>query len=120
MTDNNNLQDSTKSDNKIILGYVKTIIKYITDENLYETKEIDYNFYIETIKTKFNDFSIRYPALFNMVVENPKNFEYDRLIYMLNLKNNIDKNITTHETASVRIGQEYYDEFVKKTVSNLE
>ena len=123
MTDNNkqNLKQSETnlSDNEIILGYVKTIIKYIEDEDLYVTKDTDYMFYVTTIKEKFNEFSVRYPALFNMIIENPKKFEYNRLIDMLNLKNSVDKNKTTYENASVKIGQEYYDEFVKKTVDKL-
>ena len=123
MTDSNkqdsNQSESNLSDNEIILGYVKTIIKYIEDEDLDAIRDTDYMFYITTIKEKFNEFSVRYPALFNMIIENPKKFEYNRLIDMLNLKNSVDKNKTTYENASVKIGQEYYDEFVKKTVDKL-
>ena len=71
------------------------------------------------LKEQFNDFSVRYPSLFNVIIDDPKNFDYSRLIHMLNLKNKVDSNETSYENASIKIGQEYYDEFVKTTVDKL-
>ena len=39
---------------------------------------------------------------------------------MLSLKQQIETTEVTTENASVRIGQQYYDEFVKDTVAELD
>ena len=52
-----------------------------------------------------------------MVSNNPYNFEMDRLVEMLNLKNKVTKNEVSYKDASVGIGYKYYDEFVKPNVT---
>ena len=116
---NNKNNNENLNNNEIILGYVKTIIKFINDENLIETKNINNDFYTNTIKNKFNDFSVRYPGLFNLILNDPNNFEFERLIQMLNLKNSVENKTKSYENASKEIGQTYYDEFVKNKVDSL-
>lgn len=69
---------------------------------------------------RHKDFSIDYPGLFNMIAEDPKNFDRNRLLSMLNMKDNIDTNKITHEAASSQIGQQYYNEYVKPLVDDLD
>ena len=62
----------------------------------------------------------KYPTLFFSLLENPTTFPIYRLEEMLSLKQQIETTEVTTENASVRIGQQYYDEFVKDTVAELD
>ena len=107
------------SDNKIILGYCKTIIKFCSTENCINLKKNNYALYRTNLIEKFEDFFQKYPSLFNMIIDNPTTFEIEKLINMLNMKEKIDNNEITSESASVQVGQEYYDEYVKEKVDKL-
>ena len=62
----------------------------------------------------------KYPTLFFSLIENPTTFPIYRLEEMLSLKKRIEIEELTTENASVRVGQQYYDEFIKDTVSELD
>ena len=62
----------------------------------------------------------KYPTLFFSLLENPTTFPIYRLEEMLSLKQQIETTEVITENASVRIGQQYYDEFVKDTVAELD
>ena len=69
---------------------------------------------------KFTNFHQRYPTLFFSIIENPSSFPIYRLDEMLSLKEKIDNNKLNEQRASIHLGQKYYNEFVKDTVSNLD
>jgi hypothetical protein len=69
---------------------------------------------------KFTNFHQRYPTLFFSIIENPSSFPLYRLDEMLNLKKKIDNEQLTEERVSIHLGQKYYNEFVKDTVSELD
>ena len=62
----------------------------------------------------------KYPTLFFSLIENPTTFPIYRLEEMLTLKKRIETEELTTENASVRVGQQYYDEFIKDTVKELD
>ena len=62
----------------------------------------------------------KYPTLFFSLIENPTTFPIYRLEEMLSLKKRIEIEELTTENASVRVGQQYYDEFIKDTVKELD
>ena len=62
----------------------------------------------------------KYPTLFFSLIENPTTFPIYRLEEMLSLKKRIETEELTTENASVRVGQQYYDEFIKDTVTELD
>jgi len=66
----------------------------------------------------FGFFFEKYPALFNMITDDPNNFDYNRLYEMLALRRKISKNEIKYEDASIYMGQKYYKEFVADKVSN--
>jgi hypothetical protein len=76
--------------------------------------------YKQVCMRKFTDFHGKYPTLFFFIIEKPSTFPLYRLDEMLKLKTKIDNKEVEEEKASVQIGQKYYDEFVKDTVSNLD
>jgi len=76
--------------------------------------------YKQTCMIKFTNFHQKYPTLFFSIIENPSSFPLYRLDEMLSLKRKIDENEINEQKASVHLGQKYYNEFVKDTVSELD
>jgi len=76
--------------------------------------------YKQMCMRKFTSFFEKYPTLFFSIIENPSTFPLYRLDEMLILKSKIDNKDIDEHGASVQLGQKYYDEFVKDTVSILD
>lgn len=76
--------------------------------------------YKQSCMIKFTNFHQKYPTLFFSIIENPSSFPLYRLDEMLSLKKKIDENEINEQKASVHLGQKYYNEFVKDTVSELD
>ena len=68
----------------------------------------------------FTKFHSDYPTLFFTIIENPSSFPMFRLKEMLNLKKNMENENIDHDKASTHLGQKYYDEFVKDTITDLD
>jgi len=104
----------------IIKIQVNEIISYcIKRENIIKRNN-DINNYKQECMIKFTNFHQRYPTLFFSIIENPSSFPIYRLDEMLNLKDKIDNNKLNEQRVSIHLGQKYYNEFVKDTVSNLD
>ena len=122
-TNMNDIPDVTQ--NKIesasqIKEQVNEIIKYCLkkENNMMRRDNIDV--YKQNCMRLFTDFHQKYPTLFFSIIENPSSFPLYRLDEMLNLKKKIEENEINEEKASVHLGQKYYNEFVKNTVSELD
>lgn len=109
-----------KETTDIIKNQVNEIISHcIKRENIIKRNN-DINNYKQECMIKFTNFHQRYPTLFFSIIENPSSFPIYRLDEMLNLKEKIDNNKLNEQRASIHLGQKYYNEFVKDTVSNLD
>jgi len=104
----------------IIKKQVNEIIKFCIkkENNIIRRDNIDQ--YKQTCMMKFTNFHQKYPTLFFSIIENPSSFPLYRLDEMLSLKRKIDENEINEQKASVHLGQKYYNEFVKDTVSELD
>jgi hypothetical protein len=76
--------------------------------------------YKQMCMIKFTNFHQSYPTLFFSIIENPSTFPLYRLDELLNLKRKIEDNEIDESRASVYLGQRYYNEFVKDTISELD
>ena len=104
------IREFTESE-KIIL-HVKTMIKFVSTDEMKKLKaELPGNCRAIAME-KFEKFFERHPSLFNMIFDDPANFEMSRLVKMLELKDKCDNNEISMETATKDVGQEYFDEFV--------
>ncbi len=65
-------------------------------------------------QASFPDFVDRYPMLYEKVCED--GFDMNRFMYMMNLKNQIQKKAQTVDSASKIVGQRLFDEYVKPIV----
>jgi hypothetical protein len=99
---------------------VQEIISFcIKKDNTLQRRD-DIDEYKQVCMRKFTDFHQKYPTLFFSIIENPTTFPIYRLNEMLTLKRKIEENKVDEEKASVQLGQKYYNEFVKDTVTELD
>mgnify|MGYP000489428053 CR=1 FL=1 len=83
--------------------------------------------YRQSLSTKYSQLQYCYPAIFNMLVDNdPEKFEINRLVQMLKMRDRAkdhrdpEKVKTELEKASVQIGQQYFNQFVKPTLDRMD
>lgn len=92
---------------------IKEVIKEIREKyKIEELNSVLTETEIENIKKEYTFFNSRYPFLFDMILK--KDLDYNRLNYMLNLREKIVNNKTTVEKASEKLGVELYNEYHKK------
>lgn len=104
----------------IIKTQVSEIISFcLKKENTKERRE-NIDEYKQVCMRKFTNFHQKYPTLFFSIIENPSSFPLYRLDEMLSLKRKIEDNEINEQKASIHLGQKYYNEFVKDTVSELD
>lgn len=114
---NNSVMSQKQPDsNKKILEMVNKLLTKCKEERMVNLSKINKPQYIRELRSTYEDFAISYPGLFNLIMDDPFNFDIQRLHYMLDMRKSIGGGNITYEAASARIGQEYYDEFVKPIV----
>lgn len=88
------------------------------ENNILRKEKIDE--YKQVLMFRFTNFHQKFPTLFFSIIENPTTFPLYRLNEMLGLKKKIENNELNEDIASKHLGQKYYNEFVKDTVSELD
>lgn len=94
--------------NEDIITNINNIIKR-KNEITYKNE----NEKFEKLKNEFPKFAERYLMLFEMVIREG-DFDWNSFNYMINMRNKIINNNMTAEEASKKVGQDWYDKFVKK------
>lgn len=69
---------------------------------------------------KYKDIFMRYPALFNMIIERGNEFEKNEFENILSKLSAVRNKTKTEEEASVEFGQEMVDKYVKPKLDKLE
>ncbi len=92
--------------NEEILRIAEEIVADTSDTNVKITK----------YRSRYGNFAERYPFLFLAACE--PNFDMNRLRYMLQMKEAVDKQRLTQHQASVEVGTFMYNEYVKPIVDN--
>jgi hypothetical protein len=106
-----------------VVEYVKMMQKILSKEGVKENKKENKPEYMQKCMVQFSWIKDTIPGIFNMLVEDlddPYDFEMNRLIDMLKMKDAIDAKKITSEQASVHIGQKYADEYVTPLVQRIE
>lgn len=95
-------------DNENIIKIVKKIRKVIETpcSKSYESKVSD-------LENEYKTFVERYPILFDMAARNDT-FDWNFFNYFMNMRTKIINDELTTEKASVIVGQNAYDKYVKK------
>lgn len=103
-----------------IRNYVNQMISFCLKKENTTMRNNNIDEYKQVCMRKFIDFHQKYPTLFFSIIEKPSTFPLYRLNEMLDIKTKIDNKEIEEEKASIQIGQKYYDEFVKDTVTYLD
>ena len=112
------LENVEKAD--IIKENVEKILEFCLLKENRSLRRENMDAYKQKCMREFTFMHQKYPTLFFSLIENPTTFPVYRLEEMLSLKKRIESEELTTENASVRVGQQYYDEFVKDTVQELD
>jgi hypothetical protein len=97
-------------------GFTNEELVNTINDILKRKNEISYkddNDKFEKLKTEFPKFSERYLMLFEMVIRDGE-FDWNSFNYMINMRNKIINNNMTADEASKKVGQDWYDKYVKK------
>lgn len=65
-------------------------------------------------RKKYADFAEKYPVLFEMSTKD--DFDFERLKYMLSLRNRVDNQTISQYDASAQVGQNLYNTYVKDKI----
>ena len=103
-----------------IKNQIMDMMVHILKKDIREKRAENMDEYKKYCMAKFTNLHQRYPTLFFTIIENPSSFPIYRLDEMLNLKKKIENKEVSEEKISVQLGQKYYNEFVKDTVSELD
>ena len=112
------LENVEKAD--IIKENVEKIMEFCLLKENRTLRRENMDAYKQKCMREFTFMHQKYPTLFFSLIENPTTFPVYRLEEMLSLKKRIEIEELTTENASVRVGQQYYDEFIKDTVTELD
>jgi len=112
------LENVEKAD--IIKENVEKILEFCLLKENRSLRRENMDAYKQKCMREFTFMHQKYPTLFFSLIENPTTFPIYRLEEMLSLKKRIETTELTTENASVRVGQQYYDEFIKDTVTELD
>ena len=105
---------------EVIKKQVEEILNFCLSKDNISKRRNNIDEYKQICMKQFPNFHMNYPTLFFSIIENPSTFPVYRLEEMLSLKSKIENNEMDDKRASVHMGQKYYDEFVKDTVSKLD
>jgi len=111
---------SNPESSSTIKNNVQEIISFCLKKDNSDFRIRDLAEYKQMCMRQFTSFFEKYPTLFFSIIENPSTFPLYRLNEMLALKSKIDNKDIDEHGASIQLGQKYYDEFVKDTVSVLD
>lgn len=88
-------------------------------QNLFNEVIKDDNNALNTVELKnkyrndFFELESRYPALYTMVIESKKNFDWNEFNFMMNMLNKVRNNQVSENDASIYYGQRMVDKYVK-------
>lgn len=101
---------------EVILNNVKKLLEFCLKRENTKLRSQNMDEYKQLCMRTFTDVHQKYPTLFFKIVEEPSSFPMYRLEEMLNMKKKIENNESTEEEESKKLGQQYYDEFVKNNI----
>lgn len=106
----------TKSEK--ILAHVKQLLEFFNKPDIKEQLQQNKMTGIQLAFEQHTEFFTAYPTLAKLVSEDPYNFDMNRLLEMLNLKDRVANKEISYSDASTGLGVKYYDEYVKDDIKN--
>ncbi len=107
-------------DNDKIISFVSRMINFVTKDEMKILSKNNKRLYFAALDEKFAYYHENCPGLFNMIADDPDDFDMLRLQQMLVMKTKVEQQNISYENASKKIGQDYFDEFVEPMVNKLD
>ena len=99
---------------------VTRMLEYANTTEMKRIRASDYGKYVRMMNEQFTSISQEIPRIFNVIVNNPDNFDISRMIDIFNRRNNINAGNTTYVEENKKVGKDYYKEFVAPKLKNLQ
>ncbi len=114
MADNDRLSRKSKR----LIRKVEEMIAYLKGREMRLLKIKSPATHNEHVSHKFKNLKEESKSLFEMIYDSPdpSTFEFDRLKKMLKQKDMIDAGERSYENENIKVGQEYFDEFVEPNI----
>ena len=106
--------------NQKILIHVNKLLKKANSREYKNIKKNNKILYEQKLREDFPEMEKFYPSLFRMIIDDPRNFNLNKLKNMLSMKDKIENKEVTYDTANKSIGLEYYNEYVKPKVDKID
>jgi hypothetical protein len=110
---------SAITDNDKIVIHVKSMIKLMRKPITKELQQKNEDEFLKLMKEKYHQLHFKFPSIFNMVLEQGDKFDLPKLLHMLSMRQRVENNEITSHDASVVIGTEEYNTYVKPKVDKL-
>ena len=105
---------SNQTEGQKIIDYVRIMIETMKKPELVQFRKDSPKEYKQFMMQQFSQLREKSLTLFEMVLTQGDKFELDRLAKMMNLRDTVfEDKTTTYAAASKKLGQEYFDEYVK-------
>jgi hypothetical protein len=75
---------------------------------------------LKKYSSKYAALQLRYPALFNMILDTGKNFDLQQFEMMIGMIQKVRDNKVSEQEASVEFGQKMVDKYVTPKLDNIE
>ena len=117
--------DNKKEVKHIPINELRKLIKSLLhDLNNKEDKQLINNKKFAELRgkhgSKYSDFILTYPALFNMIIENGSAFDINQLNTMLTTVSKVRNKEVSNQDASKKFGEEMADKYVNPIIKNLD
>ena len=75
---------------------------------------------LKKYSTKYGKLQLRYPALFNMVLDTGKDFDLQQFHMMIGMIERVRNKQVSEQEASIQFGQKMVDKYVKPKLDEIE
>ena len=105
------MNSNNLNSNEKILLHATAMYKEACKEEMKVLRTVDEKKYTEYFTNRFYELHVNFPAIFNLIARDGDKFDMNRLKDMLRLKDRVDKNEISSESASEKIGKQYFNEY---------
>ena len=108
---------SQLTSSETILLHAEAMKKEASKQEMKVLKKVNEKKYMEYLVNRYSELHVNYPALFNLLALDGENFDMNKLKHMLREKDRVEKNEISLQTASEKLGKEYFNEYCGSKVN---
>lgn len=103
-----------------LIKYINHMIRELSKSEVKELEKNDKEAWIKYMAEKYYRIRDLSMSLYDMIIEQRDNFEFNRLMEIFHYRDMIKSNQCSYDNINKEIGQKYFDEFVKPVVDKID